>query len=786
MKKIKCLLSSLLATCLLLSALPVTASAVDKAAVRAKMMEILYNGRRATFTCDFDGYESYSGKHEGIDFQASTQAGTPLYALVSGVVTNVSNSGCSILAVYDVAHDKTVVYLHGIYEVTTGATITQGQRIGTENKLGADAVHAHVEVRNGRRTDAAKSLNDPNLDNPNPYPYWEQVMLNVPPGPERVLDSPSNGENVGGDSFRIIGWVKGRDVEKVTYNINGKGEHAMGTYWREQEQATGYHVDLPSYDWLDWNVNTITVMAYLKDGRSYTVDTVTVYRYADFALDDPKNGMKTDGATLLLQGWVRNEYADWDIDHVSVSVNGGAETRPGLYVREDMPTAIAFRTEINTASALKIGKNTLEVFVHYKNGVRSSACVREVTYQPFTLDEPKNGCNVSGDVFRIIGWVKRADLEKVTFSINGGTEQQLGTYRRDDVNATGFLADLRAYEWLDFNRNTVKVTAYLKGGGKIDLGTREVYRYADFAIDTPQPWSTVSADKFDIDGWFYNEYQGKKIEGVSAVFNGEKTVGLTMYTRPSRPDLQAFRGTFDTLSCLKKGDNTIEIIVRYAGGETASAQKWTVKSTVEPHRHSYSAAVTAPTCTKQGYTTYTCKCGERYQDTYVKARGHSWDEGTMTKAPTETAEGERSYTCTACGEKKTEKIPVLPHKHSYSAAVTAPTCTKQGYTTYTCICGETYKDAYVDAAGHTYDSDRDDTCSACGEKREVDNAVMGDLTGDGLVTSADSVLLAKSLVGLNTLSAAQEALADVSGDGIVSSADAVMVARFLVGLVESL
>ena len=37
----------------------------------------------------------------------------------------------------------------------------------------------------------------------------------------------------------------------------------------------------------------------------------------------------------------------------------------------------------------------------------------------------------------------------------------------------------------------------------------------------------------------------------------------------------------------------------------------------EPHVHVFTAEVTPPTCTSEGYTTYTCECGETYTDDYV-------------------------------------------------------------------------------------------------------------------------------------------------------------------------
>ena len=78
---------------------------------------------------------------------------------------------------------------------------------------------------------------------------------------------------------------------------------------------------------------------------------------------------------------------------------------------------------------------------------------------------------------------------------------------------------------------------------------------------------------------------------------------------------------------------------------------------VEAHEHSYSAVVTAPTCTAKGYTTHTCSCGDSYVDTYTDALGHAWDSGKVTKQPTATETGVRTYTCTRCSATKTETIP---------------------------------------------------------------------------------------------------------------------------------
>ena len=85
----------------------------------------------------------------------------------------------------------------------------------------------------------------------------------------------------------------------------------------------------------------------------------------------------------------------------------------------------------------------------------------------------------------------------------------------------------------------------------------------------------------------------------------------------------------------------------------------------EPHVHIYKATVYEPTCTKLGYTLYSCDCGYGYIADGVEATGHSYKE-----------------------------------------TVTAPTCTEQGYTTYICErCKDSRVDAYTKATGHIYDQE---------------------------------------------------------------------------------
>ena len=181
------------------------------------------------------------------------------------------------------------------------------------------------------------------------------------------------------------------------------------------------------------------------------------------------------------------------------------------------------------------------------------------------------------------------------------------------------------------------------------------------------------------------------------------------------------------------------------------------------HTHSYTAAVTDPTCTEDGYTTYSCSCGDTYRDSILpalghaevtdpavaptctetgltegshcnrcgqilipqevlEAAGHQWDEGVVTIEPTETESGLMTFTCTVCGETKTKILPDLNHVHSYEAVVTPPTCTEPGFTTYFCPgCEDSYVDSEVAPLGHS---------------ETIDPAVEPSCTGTGLTAGS--------------------------------------------------
>ena len=178
------------------------------------------------------------------------------------------------------------------------------------------------------------------------------------------------------------------------------------------------------------------------------------------------------------------------------------------------------------------------------------------------------------------------------------------------------------------------------------------------------------------------------------------------------------------------------------------------------HYENVNATVTSKTteatCESDGKTVYTAAVefeGKTYTDTKtetIKKTGHSykltsWDWTDFDKATaTFTCEHDKSHTKTIDAEITSE-------------------VTDDGYTIYTAKAefeGEEYTDS----------------------KTKDPLGLLGDVDGDGNITSADALTILRASVGLSSLSPEQTKLADVDGDGNVTSADALLVLRHSVGL----
>ena len=113
--------------------------------------------------------------------------------------------------------------------------------------------------------------------------------------------------------------------------------------------------------------------------------------------------------------------------------------------------------------------------------------------------------------------------------------------------------------------------------------------------------------------------------------------------------------------------------------------------------HSYSSAVTAPTCTEVGFTTHNCTvCDYTYNSDTIAATGHKADSIVFKNvvAATCTAAGSKDSVvyCSVCQSellRETKEIPATGHTEVADAAVAA-TCTEAGKTEgkHCSVCNE--------------------------------------------------------------------------------------------------
>lgn len=83
---------------------------------------------------------------------------------------------------------------------------------------------------------------------------------------------------------------------------------------------------------------------------------------------------------------------------------------------------------------------------------------------------------------------------------------------------------------------------------------------------------------------------------------------------------------------------------------------------------------------------------------------------------------------------------------------------------------------------HSYDDDRDPDCNDCGEIREI--PLMGDVDGDGNITSTDARLTLQYYVGKIDEWDLDLTVANVDSDGEITSTDARLILQYYVGKIE--
>ena len=123
---------------------------------------------------------------------------------------------------------------------------------------------------------------------------------------------------------------------------------------------------------------------------------------------------------------------------------------------------------------------------------------------------------------------------------------------------------------------------------------------------------------------------------------------------------------------------------------------------IQPSGHALLSTMFAPTCDRQGYTTYFCECGYSFSSDYISPLGHAMTEKVLDATCDE--QGRTEQSCERC-DYRFESNLTVPLGHSFNSTSVPVTCTHSGYTEHVCsVCEYTYRDYlhYSDIVPHAY------------------------------------------------------------------------------------
>ena len=414
-----------------------------------------------------------------------------------------------------------------------------------------------------------------------------------------------------------------------------------------------------------------------------------------------------------------------------------------------------------------------------KSGVGFIA-VNEGTIKNLTVEGTISGKSYVGGVVgynlgTISGCTNKADVTAVSMTVGGITSYlkggakvekcaNLGAVNGNGTTYTGGVvgwAIANTYICECYNGGEISATKGYAGGiagYSMGCSTNDCYNVGAVVLQA----STGSVG--GITGWFTGTVELKNCYSSGALSGGKYCGGIAgtaaetqlknCYYLAGTADYasasKSFVGSYKSADEMKREEFAETLGAAFEADESNLNSGYPILSWQKAeHEHIYIDTVTAPTCTKKGYTTHTCACGDSYVDSYIDALGHNYGAWKQTKAPTCTAKGSESRICTRCNVSETRDIASLGHDlkhheakaatctkkgwaaydtcsrcdyttykeipatgHHHNAVVTAPTCTAKGYTTHTCTaCGNSYKDSYTNALGHDYKAGK---CTRCG------------------------------------------------------------------------
>lgn len=449
----------------------------------------------------------------------------------------------------------------------------------------------------------------------------------------------------------------------------------------------------------------------------------------------------------------------------------------GIYLRTDKPyTASTAKSDkikagidVKVHGSVKNAHDHVWYLVAYE-GIVGYTSADNLTFKSYgeqeiscTLSSPAEGATVPKSSYPVIGTItSKYPLQEVIAKIDGSE------YATVTLGNTTSL-DIRPSDinyLLDFS-------SLAPGNHTLVIKARDIHH---------SDWVTVCTRHFITEGVVECEhsYTSQMTKSSTCLEDGIWTYTCTKCGSSYEEPIPATGyhcwgawGVTKEATCTQKGTR-----------ERRCAVCWELESETIPitdHKYGVWETVQNATCTEEGIQQRVCTGCAVTQTQSVEAKGHSYGSWVTITTATCTTGGLKQRICSLCNQVEIETIEATGHR--YISITVEPQCETQGYTQYGCYyCSDYYEDSYVPAKGHQYE---DGVCTSCGEA-DPDAVIKGDLDGDGEVTAADAVLLARYLADLIELDEKQLKAADIDDDGEITSADSVILARFLAGLIDKL
>ena len=300
----------------------------------------------------------------------------------------------------------------------------------------------------------------------------------------------------------------------------------------------------------------------------------------------------------------------------------------------------------------------------------------------------------------------------------------------DDLSTiwhTSWTGTSRENHWIQFEIDGAYVVDGLRIKPRQSGGTNGIITEYDIQVSNDgETFTSVASGNWEADrNWKEVKFNGQVVKYVrlvaldgvtdqAYVFASAAEIRLTGVKFDDGTHVHEYTPVVTAPTCTEQGYTTY----------TCSCGDSYITDETDPLGHGYEAVVTAPTCTEGGYTTYTCsRCGDSYIDDETPALGHKPAEAVKENEKAATCFEDGSYDsvvyCSVCGEeisRETVTVPALNHQNTVLRDAMEATCTEPGYTgDLWCLdCGRRLKvGVETPATGHKYEGG---FCVNCGEK----------------------------------------------------------------------